>query len=184
MPMKHLGLMPVLLLLAAGMAFLPAAAELTASQQVPPRAPVGQTVVVNVQLYNGGSDSMDVVVSPNLPAGLETEPGQWPATLDPRGRAAIRYPFRAVESGSYWIVSQISYSEEGTWRDLILEAPFTAVSPMSPAPEGPASPGSLPGPGGESSSGSLPGQDGDTSPLGTPSPAEGSEQPQEEQGQT
>lgn len=177
MPMKHLGLVPVLLLLAAGMAFFPAAAELTASQQVPPRAPVGQTVMVNVMLYNGGSDSMDVVVSPNLPAGLETQPGSLPAKLDPRGRAAIRYPFRALESGSYLIVSQISYSEEGTWRDLSLEDPFTAVSPASPGPEAPASPEG--GPGGPSSPGSLPRQDGRGSHAGRTS-AEGSGEPQEE----
>lgn len=183
MPMKHLGLVPVLLLLAVGLTCPLAAAELTASQQVPPRAPVGQTVVVNVQLYNGGSTSMDVVVSPNLPAGLETEPGSWPAKLDPRGRAAIRYPFRAVQSGSYWIVSQISYSDEGTWRDLFLEDTFTAISPVSPGPEGPASPGSLPGQEGHNSPGSLPGQDGASSPAGAPS-AESSGQPQEEQVQT
>jgi hypothetical protein len=176
MSMKHLRLVPVLLLLTAGMASLPVAAELTASQQVPPKAPVGQTVVVNVLLYNGGSDSMDVVVSPNLPAGLETEPGSWPAKLDPRGQAAIRYPFRAVQSGSYLIVSQISYSEEGTWRDLTLEAPFTAVSPVSPGPEEPASPGGEPG--GHSSPGSRAGQDGRGYHAGGPS-AEGSGEPQE-----
>jgi hypothetical protein len=172
--MKHLGLMPVLLLLAVGSTCSMAAAELTASQQVPPKAPVGQTVVVSVQLYNGGSNPMDVVVSPNLPAGLETEPGPWPAKLDPRGRAAIRYPFRAVQSGSYWIVSQISYSEEGTWRDLILEAPFTAESPVSPGPQGPASPGGLSGPGAPAPPGSLPEQNGSASPAGAP-PDEGSE---------
>jgi hypothetical protein len=178
--MKQLGLMPVLLLLAIGLTCSITAAELTASQQVPPRATVGQTVVVNVQLYNGGSNPMDVVVSPNLPAGLETEPGPWPAKLDPRGRAAIRYPFRAVQSGSYWVVSQISYSEEGTWRDLILEAPFTAESPVPPGPQGPASPGGLSGPGSPDTPGSLPGQNGSASRARAPS-AEGSGEPQEEQ---
>jgi uncharacterized protein (DUF58 family) len=183
MPMKRLRLVPVLLLLAAGMACPLAAAELTASQQVPPRAPVGQTVVVNVQLYNGGGNSMDVVVSPNLPAGLETEPGPWPAKLDSRGMATIRYPFRAVQSGSYWIVSQISYSEEGTWRNLALEDHFTAVSPVVPGPEGPASPGSLPGQEGHNSPEGQPGQDGASSPAGALS-AEGSGQPEEDQVQT
>jgi len=182
--MKHLGLVPVILLLALGSPCPLAAAELTASQQVPSKAPVGQTVVVNVQLYNGGSDPMDVVVSPILPSGLEAGPGPWPATLDPRGRAAIRYPFRAVQIGSYWVVSQISYSEEGTWRDLTLEAPFTAV-PLPPVPPGQdenPSPGSSPEPEDHSHPGNPPGEDGSVIPEGTP--AEGSEGPQEEQVQT
>jgi uncharacterized protein (DUF58 family) len=180
--MKHFGLVPVILLLALGSTCLLAAAELTASQQVPPKAPVGQTVVVNVQLYNGGNNPMDVVVSPNLPSGLEAEQGPWPATLDPRGRTAIRYPFRAVQIGSYWVVSQISYSEEGTWRDLTLEAPFTAVAPVSPGQDGAPSPGSSPEPEGHNHPGNPPGRDGSVIPGGAP--AEGPGGPQGEQAQT
>jgi hypothetical protein len=180
--MKNLGLVPILILLALGSTCPLADAELTASQQVPPKAPVGQTVVVNVQLYNGGSDPMDVVVSPDLPSGLEAEQGPWPTTLDPRGQAAIRYPFRAVQIGSYWVVSQISYSEEGTWRDLTLEAPFTAISPASPGQDGPPSPGISPEPEGHNRPGGPPGRDGSVVPGGAP--AEGSGEPQGEQVQT
>jgi hypothetical protein len=40
----------------------------------------------------------------------------------------------AQQSGNYWIVSDISYAEDGTWRNLRLEAPFTATASAVPQP--------------------------------------------------
>jgi hypothetical protein len=139
--MKQLALLPILLLLGVGITSGPASAELTASHSVPPSAPVGQTVAVTVMLYNGGSESTQVVVTPGLPGGVVTDPpGSWPSSLTPKSQSVISYPIRAVESGTYWITSQIAYSEGGVWRELRLEAPFTAegssTTPLVPAPEG------------------------------------------------
>jgi len=47
----------------------------------------------------------------------------------------ISYPFPAQQSGSYWIVSDISSSEDGTWRNLRLEAPFTAMDSAVTQPQ-------------------------------------------------
>jgi len=145
--MKQLALMPILLLLGVGITSGLASAELTASHSVPPSAPVGQTVTVTVMLYNGGGDSTQVVVTPGLPPGVITDPpGSWPTSLNPKSQSVISYPIRAVEGGTYWITSQIAYSEGGVWRELRLEAPFTAeglpTTPPGPAPQSP--PGEAP----------------------------------------
>lgn len=138
--MKQLALLPILLLLGVGMTSVSASAELTASHSVPPSASVGQTVAVTVMLYNGGSENTQVVVTPGLPSGVVTDPpGSWPSSLNPKSQSVISYPIRAVESGTYWITSQIAYSEGGVWRELRLEAPFTAEgspsTPLVPSPE-------------------------------------------------
>lgn len=185
--MKHLGLMPLLLLLGVA-ASGTATAELTASQQVPHSAAVGETVMATVVLIYNGHNATQAVVTPGLPPGLVSDmPGSQTAQLYPGTPASISYPFRAEQRGTYMIVSDIAYTEEGTWRDLRLEAPFTAVGgempqpapgpqqqpqyvpgmtgPETTEPEAPGSgenqPGStepgMPGPGGNEPGGSGPG---------------------------
>jgi len=125
--MKYLGLVSLLMLLdvaASGMV----AAELTASQQVPHSAAVGETVMATVVLVYNGHNATEAIVTPGLPPGLVSDmPGSQTAQLYPGTPASISYPFRAEQKGSYLIVSDVAYAEEGTWRDLQLEAPFTAV---------------------------------------------------------
>jgi len=135
-PMKQLGILPILLLLGVGITSGLAAAELTASQSVPSLAAVGETVQVTVMLtYNGGS-AAQVVVTPGLPPGVVTDiPGGQSAELYPGSTAPISYPIRAVQSGTYTIISQIAYAEGGTWRELLLEAPFTAEGEIAPPPQ-------------------------------------------------
>jgi uncharacterized repeat protein (TIGR01451 family) len=147
MKLKQLGLWPILLLLGVGITSGLAAAELTAGHSVPPTASVGQTVKVTVNMYNSGNSATQVIVTPDLPSGVVTSPpGSWPADLAPGSQAVVNYPIRAEQSGMYWIASRIAYSESGVWRELRLEAPFTAesaqVNPPSPVPEspGPSSP--------------------------------------------
>jgi hypothetical protein len=135
-PMKHLGILPILLLLGVGITSGPAAAQLTASQSVPPLAAVGETVQVTVMLTYSGINNADVIVTPGLPAGVVTDlPGGQSAQLYPGAPAPISYPIRAVQSGTYTIISQISYTEGGTWRELLLEAPFTAEGEIAPPPQ-------------------------------------------------
>ncbi len=132
-PMKQLGLLPILLLLGVGITSGLAAAELTASQNVPPVASVGETVTVTVMLTYNGANATQVVVTPGLPMGVVTDmPGGQSADLYPGAPAPISYPIRAVQSGTYTIISQIAYAEDGTWRELRLEAPFTAEGETSP----------------------------------------------------
>ena len=71
--MKHLGLVHILLLLlGAGLFLGPATAELTASQDVPPTANVGENVMVTVMLTYSGSNATQASITPGLPSGLET----------------------------------------------------------------------------------------------------------------
>ncbi len=135
--MKHLGILPILLLLGVGITSGPVAAELTASQSVPSVASVGETVQVTVMVSYQGANVAQVIVTPGLPPGVVTDlPGGQSAQLSPGSTAPIRYPIRAVQSGSYTIISQIAYSEDGTWRELLLEAPFTAAGDITPPPQG------------------------------------------------
>lgn len=135
-PMKQLGILPILLLLGVGITSGPAVAELTASQSVPSLASVGETVQVTVMLTYQGGSAAEVVVTPGLPPGVVTDiPGGQSAQLYPGSPAPISYPIRAVQSGTYTIISQISYAEDGTWRELMLEAPFTAVGEIAPPPQ-------------------------------------------------
>jgi hypothetical protein len=132
--MKYLGLMSLLILLNVAYCGT-VAAELTASQQVPHSAAVGETVIATVVLVYNGHNTTEAIVTPGLPPGLVSDmPGSQTAELYPGTPASISYPFRAEQRGSYLIVSDVAYSEEGTWRDLQLEAPFTAVGSDTPQP--------------------------------------------------
>ncbi|MDM7911532.1 MAG: hypothetical protein QUS09_00380 [Methanotrichaceae archaeon] len=134
--MKQLGILPILLLLGVGITSGLASAELTASQSVPSLAAVGETVQVTVMLTYNGGNATQVVVTPGLPPGVVTDaPGGQAAELYPGSTAPISYPIRAVQSGTYTIISQIAYAEDGTWRELMLEAPFTAVGEIAPPPQ-------------------------------------------------
>ena len=132
--MKHLGLVHILLLLGVGLLFGQAAAELTAYQDLIPSANVGQTVMVTVSLTYNGYNSTQAIVTPYLPFGIVANAGSQSADLYPGITQQISYPLAAQQSGTYWIVSDISYAEEGTWRNLRLEAPFTAIGQSEPQP--------------------------------------------------
>jgi hypothetical protein len=156
-PMKQLGILTILLLLGVGITSGPAAAELTASQSVPSLAAVGETVQVTVMVTYNGGNAAQVVVTPGLPPGVVTDiPGGQSAELSPGATAPISYPIRAVQSGTYTIISQIAYAEDGTWRELMLEAPFTAVGEIAPPPQEEVS--SVPG--SEMPAGGVPGDEG------------------------
>jgi hypothetical protein len=132
--MKHLGLVHILLLfLVAGLLIGPATAELTASQNVPPSANVGESVMVTVVLTYSGSNATQAIITPGLWPGLETNsPGGRAMELYPGISAPLSYPIRAMQSGTYLVSSLVSYSEEGTWRNLRLESPFTATGQLAP----------------------------------------------------
>jgi hypothetical protein len=131
--MKHLGLMHILLLfLGAGLFLGSATAELTASQNVPPSANVGENVMVTVMLTYSGSSATQASITPGLSAGLETNFPGAQTELYPGITAPISYPIRAEQSGTYLVTSQVSYSEEGMWRNLRLESPFTATGQLQP----------------------------------------------------
>lgn len=163
--MKHLGLGHILLLIGVGLLLGQATAELTAFQNLAPSsADVGQMVTVTVSLTYNGLTPTQAVVTPSLPYGVVANGGGQSTDLYPGVTRRISYPLTAQQSGSYWIVSEISYAEDGTWRNLRLEAPFTATdSAMTQpqqtpqqTPEVPTTPG--------------PGQDG-SDPNGTNPPA-------------
>lgn len=126
-PMKHLGLGHILLLIGMGLLLGQAAAELTAFQSLAPSATVGQMVTVTVSLTYNGQTPTQAVVTPSLPSGVVANAGGQSAELYPGVTQQISYPLTAEQSGSYWIVSNINYAEGGTWRNLRLEAPFTAI---------------------------------------------------------
>ncbi len=152
--MKHLGLVHILLLfLAAGLFIGPATAELTASQNVPPSANVGESVMVTVVLTYSGSNATQAIITPGLWPGLETNyPGGRAMELYPGISAPLSYPIRAMQSGTYLVTSLVSYSEEGTWRNLRLESPFTATGQLAPGQQQPYPGQATPGVWPESSS--------------------------------
>ncbi len=144
--MKHLVLMHVLLLfLGAGLFLGPATAELTASQNVPPTANVGENVMVTVMLTYSGSSATPASITPGLSPGLETNFPGGSTELYPGVTAPISYPIRAVQSGTYLVTSQVSYAEEGTWRNLRLESPFTATGQIQPGGQQPNPGQEMPG---------------------------------------
>jgi hypothetical protein len=130
--MNHLGLGHILLLLGVGLLLGTAAAELTAYQNLMSSAEVGQMVTVTVSLTYNGQNSTEVVVAPNLPPGVVANAGGQSTQLFPGVTQQISYSLTAQQSGTYWIVSDISYAEDGTWRNLRLEAPFTAIGSVDP----------------------------------------------------
>lgn len=170
--MKHLGLVHILLLfLGAGLFLGPATAELTASQNVLPSANVGENVMVTVVLTYSGSNASQAIVTPGLPPGLETNyPGGQAMELYPGISSPISYPIRAVWSGTYMVSSLVSYSEEGTWRNLRLESPFTAYGQLEPGQQQPYPGQATPGvwPQGSYPNGTYPGENG-TYPCEMPS---------------
>jgi hypothetical protein len=136
MLMKHLGIVPIILLLGVGFIGGLASAELTASQQVPSPAAVGDTVMVTVSLVYNGINSTEAVITPNLPGGVVSDmPGSQTSELYPGALSPVSYPIRAEQSGTYWIATQIAYSDDGTWRSLQLEAPFTATGGVTTEPQ-------------------------------------------------
>lgn len=143
--MKHLGLVWVLLLLGLGAFMGSAMAQLTAGQSVPPSVNVGENAMVTVALTYYGSDATEAIITPWLPAGIETSNPEGQTTyLYPSVTAPISYPIRAVQSGTYIVASQVSYSEDGTWRNLRLESPLTVIGEVMPQPYQVAAPGTGP----------------------------------------
>ena len=134
-PMKHLGLVHILLLLGVGLLSGPAAADLTAYPNPIPSAEVGQMVTVTVSLTYNGPNSTEAVVAPSPPSGVVANAGGQSTQLYPGVTQQISYPLTAQQSGTYWIVSDISYAEDGTWRNLRLEAPFTVIGSAEPKPQ-------------------------------------------------
>ena len=133
--MKHLGLVWVLLLLGIGAIMGPATAQLTAGQSVPPSLNLGDSAMVTVTLTYYGNNATQAVITPGLPPEIETSyPQGQTAELYPGITAPISYPIRAIQSGTYIIASHVSYSEEGTWRNLWLESPLTVIGQPTPQP--------------------------------------------------
>ena len=158
-PMKHLGLGHILLLLlGVGLSLGSAAAELTAYQYPVPSAEVGQMVTVTVSLTYNGLNSTQAVVTPSPPPGVVANAAGQSTQLFPGVTQQISYPLTAQQSGTYWIVSDISYADDGTWRNLRLEAPFTATAQPQQQPQQQPMPGEI-----------RPdqGQNGSSNPMGT-----------------
>jgi hypothetical protein len=133
-PMKHLGLGHILLLVGVGLLLGSAAADLTAYPNPIPSAEVGQMVTVTVSLTYNGQTPTKAVVTPILPSGVVANAGGQSTQLYPGVMQQISYPLTAEQSGTYWIISDISYAEDGTMRNLRLEAPFTATDLVVPEP--------------------------------------------------
>jgi len=133
--MKHLGFGHILLLIGVGLLIGSAAEELTAFQNLVPSADVGQMVTVTVSLIYNGQTPTQAVVTPSLPYGVVANAGGQSTQLYPGVTKQVSYPLMAQQSGTYWIVSEISYAEDGTWRNLRLEAPFTATDRAVPEPQ-------------------------------------------------
>ncbi len=134
--MKHLGLVWVLLLLGIGALMGPATAQLTAGQSVPPSVNLGDSAIgySYADLLRQQCHSMRLI-TPGLPPGIETSyPQGQTAQLYPGITAPISYPIRAIQCGTYVIASHVSYSEDGTWRNLWLESPLTVIGQPTPQP--------------------------------------------------
>lgn len=156
----HMRLVHILMLAAIGLTLWPAAAELTAYQNLAPSADVGQMVMVTVSLTYNGLNSTEAVVTPKLPSGVVANSGEQRVVLNPGVTQAVSYPFTAQQSGSYWIGSDITWEESGNWRSLSLEAPFTAVA--------------IDAQGSTAAPGSNAGQNGSDNPQGSAFPPIGS----------
>ena len=121
---------------------LGAASELTADQQVQPStAAVGETAMVTLMLSYSGNNGTQVTVTPGFTPGVLADSGPQTDLLSPGSQQMISYPIRAERSGSYWITSLISYTDDGALRQLSKESPFTATGgPIQPEQQ----PGSAP----------------------------------------
>jgi len=155
--MKHLGLVHITLILVAVALLIGAAAGgngLTAYQSLmPSSAEVGQMATVIVSLTNNGQNSIPATVTPSLPPGVVANMGGQSLELYPGQTQQVSYPITAQQSGSYWITSVISYSEDGYPYNLMYDSPFTATESVSAPPgqidPGAENPGAFPGPGRE-----------------------------------
>jgi hypothetical protein len=149
--MKQLGIsVPILLFFGIWIiSGLVAASELTADQQVQPStAAVGETAMVTLMLSYSGNNGTQVTVTPGFTPGVLADSGPQTNLLSQGSQQMISYPIRAERSGSYWITSLISYTDDGTVRQLSKESPFTATGgPSQPeqprSPVGPSQPGSV-----------------------------------------
>lgn len=147
--MKQLGISVIILLLleiwiTGG---LVSAAELTADQQVQPStAAVGETAMVTLMLSYSGNNGTQVTVMPGFTPGVSADSGSQSELLSPGSQQMISYPIRAERSGSYWVTSLISYTDDGAVRQLSKESPFTATGgPIQPEQPGSAVSPSQPG---------------------------------------
>ena len=142
--MKQLGIsVPILLFFGIWITGgLCAASELTADQQVQPStAAVGETAMVTLMLSYSGNNGTQVTVTPGFTPGVLADSGPQTDLLSPGSQQMISYPIRAERSGSYWITSLISYTDDGALRQLSKESPFTATGgPIQPEQQ----PGSAP----------------------------------------
>jgi hypothetical protein len=181
--MKHLGLVHITLILVAGAVLIcgPVAGNgLTAYQSLmPSSAEVGQMATVIVSLTNNGQNSIPATVTPSLPPGVVANMGGQSLELYPGQTQQVSYPITAQQSGSYWITSVISYSEDGYPYNLMYDSPFTATESVStPSPDQPDSsvenPGAFPGPGSEP----IPVYPGPADPYGSKPPV--GEMPEDE----
>jgi len=113
----------------------PATAQLTAGQSVPPSLNLGDSAMVTVTLTYYGNNATQAVITPGLPPEIETSyPQGQTAELYPGITAPISYPIRAMQCGTFIIASHVSYSEDGTWRNLWLESPLTVIGQPTPQP--------------------------------------------------
>ncbi len=149
--MKQLGIsVPILLFFGISIiSGLVAASELTADQQVQPStAAVGETAMVTIMLSYNGNNGTQVTVTPGFTPGVLADSGPQADFLSPGSQQMISYPIRAERSGSYWITSLISYTDDGALRQLSKESPFTATGgPIQPEQQpGSAASPSLPAP--------------------------------------
>ena len=186
--MKQLGISVTILLLfeiwiTGG---LVSAAELTADQQVQPStAAVGETAMVTLMLSYSGNNGTQVTVMPGFTPGVSADSGSQTELLSPGSQQMISYPIRAERSGSYWITSLISYTDDGAMRQLSKESPFTATggpiqpeqpgSPLGPSQPAPAMPAPVhvnPAPIDNGPNGNGPIDNGSVPPEPSPVPSE------------
>jgi hypothetical protein len=131
--MKQLGvIVPVLLLLGLGLgiASIPAAAELTASQSLDRNAAsVGDAVNVMVVLSNNGANISEATVTPGYSPGIAIDnPGAQSVTLYPGVMSTVSYPIRAEQTGTFLVSSIISYVDEGIPRQLNMVSQLTVTT--------------------------------------------------------
>lgn len=181
--MKQLGkLISLLMLLGVWLiCSIVAAGELTADQEVQPStAAVGETAMVSLMLTYSGNNGIQVTVTPEFTPGIAVGSGPQIELLSPGSQQMISYPIRAERSGSYWITSLISYTDEGAARQLSKESPFTVTGGSSGRDDQPGGDQSKPSDHEPSGPGQIPDQiPGKHKPGGsdTHPPSNGPEQP-------
>ncbi|HWQ19706.1 MAG TPA: hypothetical protein VN455_08000 [Methanotrichaceae archaeon] len=134
--MKQLGvIVPILLLLGLGIASMPAAAELTASQSLDRSAvSVGELVNVIVVLSNNGANISDATITPGYSPGIAIDnPSAQSVVLYPGVMSTVSYPIRAEMSGTFLVSSIISYMDEGMARQLNMVSRLTVTGSQNPA---------------------------------------------------